>query len=146
MVLPVLLLIWAFTDMAEKPFVQRHVFDNPSCIAYAPNVELVIEEQMLRMAMANGTGIKRIDADLTDVRRERLDADGNPATSELAALIGELVRDEQPTGQLLCSATLSYRQSVFEGETWEIRYSVTDAPDSGRGQWAVEVLSNEEAA
>ena len=102
-----------------NPYVQRFVFDNPTCRGYAPDIELMIEDKLLlaqKIASQLGIGQSmQTDIELSDARLESRNA---------------------VTGQLTCVAQASmYNPNDNTVTESEIRYTVSSRADGKSGRY-----------
>ena len=76
----VMLVVWFWVGVVKpNPYVQRFVYDNPTCRGYAPDIELMIEKQLLaqKIMLVSQLGIgqdMQTDIELSNVRLESRDA------------------------------------------------------------------------
>ena len=116
-----MLVAWFWVDVVKpNPYVQRFVFDKPTCRGYAPDIELMIEKQLLaqKIMLVSQFGIgqdMQTDIELSNVRLELRDA---------------------VTGQLTCVSQASkYNPDDNTVTESEIRYTVSSRADGKSGRY-----------
>ena len=115
MVIPVAFLGWFFSG---SPYVQRFVFDNPTCRGFRADIELMVEDnlrQQVAIASQLGISISMPDIELSNVRRVAQDAS---------------------TGRLTCLAKSSaYNSADNTVDEDEIRYTISSRADGKDGYY-----------